>query len=136
MEWLHYTTVIALGAVICGRGSLLPKGAIQKRNHFRNYSKLSLLISVIKIETKYPQLCKQNNWNRSIVILDYYHVSDHFSWINSYFSRYYHTKLIFFHVIFCLFRPKFSQITFQKLIGTLHHMQEFCSCHHNVSITA
>ena len=77
--WSGSALVSAFGMVICSRGGLLPKGAIQKRNHFQNYSKLSLLVNVIKIETKQPQLCKQNNWNKSIVILDYNHVSDHFS---------------------------------------------------------
>ena len=86
--WTGSATDSAFGTVICSRGGLLPKGAIQKRKHFRNYSKLSLLVIVIKIETKYPQIYKQNNWNRSVVILDYYHICDHFSWINSYFSRY------------------------------------------------
>ena len=83
--WSGSATVSAFDAVICSRGSLFLKDAIQKRNHFRNYSKLSLLIGVIKKETKYPQLCKQNNWNRSIARLDYYDVSDHFSRINSLF---------------------------------------------------
>ena len=113
--WSGSATVSAFGAVICSRGSLLPKDAIQNRNHFRNYSKLSLLVDV-----KYPQLCKQNNWNRSIVILDYYHVSDYFSWINKLFSKTLTYKTNF-HVIFPRFLPKFSRITFQKLIGTLKH---------------
>ena len=93
--------VSAFGAVICSRGSLFLKDAIQKRNHFRNYSKLSLLVGVIKKETKYPQLCKQNNWNRSIALLDYYDVSDHFSRINSYIIRFF---------LSCYFSPISAEI--------------------------